>query len=527
MNSISLIKNEYVLALLLFLTVSIIWTCAFSTVNFRRPDAYDYAQMGRELGRGNGFSTLQVFPRHIRFFHDRGFLEKDNWPNLYRCPMPSIINAFLYKITGDIVQASVLGSVIGFLLSVPVLFILALRISNIKSALSGVLFYAANPVVFASSYSGMTEPWATFFMLLLLLIGFSKNLSKRKSLVIGILCGLGYLTRSQFAVLTPLCVLYIWFKSHKKTRMLNTVVLVGGIVISVGPWLVRNYRVVGEPAFSFSNTRNFVIGALGKDTDLEIMLDAPVETSEIFEQYGSEILLKIRGNLLGLFSPYHWARAFPPDSFILLIVLASFIYRKHCSDKKYNLFRDAIVILVVCNMLIIAMAFSRVRFYTPLQPLIYIVAASEIFIVLNKVKFENLRVVLRNTVFFGLLLFGFFRFCGNLTLYWKVATPVSETEMKSYKSIRARVSSGTIVAADTSYKVSVYAGCRSLRLPAFPRDLLKINDDYLPIDYILAPQWRLNSRTSYGKLFRSSHFLKRFRRVEMMPDGSVLFERSE
>jgi 4-amino-4-deoxy-L-arabinose transferase-like glycosyltransferase len=527
MNRISLIKNEYVVALLLFLTVSIIWTCAFSTANFERPDAYDYAQMGRELSRGNGFSTLQIFPRHIRFFHDRGFLEKDNWPNLYRYPMSSIINALLYKITGDIVKASVLSSMIGFLLSVPVLFILAVRVSNIKSALAGTLFYAANPVVFASSYSGMTEPWATFFMLLLLLIGFSKNLSKWKSLGMGILCGLGYLTRSQFAVMIPLCVLYIWFKSDKKTRMLNTVVLVGGIAISVGPWLARNYIVVGDPVFSFSNTRNLVIDALGEDTDIEIQLDAPLETSEIFEQYGSEILRKIGSNLLGLFKPYHWARAFPPDSFILLIVLVSFVYRKHCSDKRYNLFRDSVVVLVICNMLIVAMAFNRVRFYTPLQPLIYIVAASEIFIVLNKVKLKNLRVVLRNTVFFGLVLFGIFRFCGNLTLYRKAASPVSEAEMKSYESIRTRVSGATIVAADTSYKISLYADCRSLRLPAFPRDLLKINDDHLPIDYILAPQWRLNPRTSYGKFFGSSQFLKRFRRVEMMPDGSVLFERSE
>lgn len=527
MNRISLIKNEYVIALLLFLTVSIIWSFAFSTVNFRRPDAYDYAQMGRELSRGNGFSTLQIFPRHIRFFHDKGFLEKENWPNLYRYPMPSIINALLYKINGDIVKASVLSSVVGFLLSVPVLFILALRISNIKSALAGTLFYAANPEVFASSYSGMTEPWATFFLLLLLLVGFSKNLSKWKSLAIGILCGLGYLTRSQFAVMMPLCVLYIWFKSHKKTRMLNTVVLVVGIAISIGPWLIRNYSVVGNPTFSFSNTRNLAMEAIGERIDMETLLDAPVKTSEVFEQYGSKILRKIRDNLLGIFTPHYWSQAFPPDSFILLIVLASFMYRKHCSDNKYNLFRDVVVILVVCNTLIIAMAFSKARFYTSLQPLIYIVAASEVFIVLNKVKFEKLSFVLRNTVFFGLLLFGFFRFCGNLSLYRNVATPVSEAEMKSYESIRERVSGDTIVAADTSYKVSLYAGCRSLRLPVFAGNLLNINDQYLPLDYILSPQWRLDPDTGYGQLFRSSQFLKRFKRVEVLPDGSVLFEKLE
>lgn len=44
-------------------------------------DAFDYAQMGAQLANGDGFSTLQIFPRHVPFLAERGLLDGP-WPNL-------------------------------------------------------------------------------------------------------------------------------------------------------------------------------------------------------------------------------------------------------------------------------------------------------------------------------------------------------------------------------------------------------------------------------------------------------------
>ena len=93
-------KKQCTVALLLLLAAAVIWSWAFNTSLFPNPDAFDYAQMGRQLADAKGFSTLQVFPKHIRYFHETGCLQKENWPNLYRSPLPIILNAFFYKITG-------------------------------------------------------------------------------------------------------------------------------------------------------------------------------------------------------------------------------------------------------------------------------------------------------------------------------------------------------------------------------------------------------------------------------------------
>jgi len=134
-------KNEYVIAFLLFIVATLIWIWGFNTNYFGNRDAHDYAQMGRELSNGNGFSTLQIFPRHIPFLQKKNYLDKKSWPNLHRFPLPSILNAFFYKMTKDIIKAAVMQSGVAFLLSVPVLFLLATRLTNIT--IISYLFYSS------------------------------------------------------------------------------------------------------------------------------------------------------------------------------------------------------------------------------------------------------------------------------------------------------------------------------------------------------------------------------------------------
>ena len=106
---------------------------------------------------------------------------------------------------------------------------------------------------------------------------------------------------------------------------------------------------------------------------------------------------------------------------------------------------------------------------------------------------------------------------------------VSAAEKESYEFIKRIASRNTIVASDFSYRIALYAGCRTIRLPVFPVDLLKINDSYLPIDYVLinrrmAPSYEY---ANYGEFIRSEAFLKKFKFMRMLPDGSVLFRRLE
>lgn len=55
LDKLSHSKRELIVGVLLFVVISGLWFWGFNTTFFLNPDAYDYAQMGREISNGNGF----------------------------------------------------------------------------------------------------------------------------------------------------------------------------------------------------------------------------------------------------------------------------------------------------------------------------------------------------------------------------------------------------------------------------------------------------------------------------------------
>jgi hypothetical protein len=139
-------------------------------------------------------------------------------------------------------------------------------------------------------------------------------------------------------------------------------------------------------------------------------------------------------------------------------------------------------------------------------------------------------------VFYGMLLFGIVRLYNATMIQKKSPLPVSAQENKSYELIRQVAAKNTLIASNVSQKLALYVGCRTLRLPAFPIELLKINDNYLPIDYVLITSSVLNADPSkiqsfpetyadYNEFVKSDEFLKVFKFTKELTDGAVLFER--
>ena len=90
--------------------------CTFAAVavdGLSRPDGFDYAQIGRELAEGRGFSSRQaIYALHLRFLKEHDLLQAP-WPNLHRFPLPSLTMAALFLVLGAGVPA-VLTYGIGF-----------------------------------------------------------------------------------------------------------------------------------------------------------------------------------------------------------------------------------------------------------------------------------------------------------------------------------------------------------------------------------------------------------------------------
>ena len=525
-SKLSSLKKEYIIGFSLFLIITITWVWGFNTSYFTSPDAYDYAQMGKEISNGNGFSTLQIFPRQIPFFQKKGYLEKENWPNLSRYPLPTILNAFFYKITKDAIKAGVLQTGIFYLLSIPILFILAIKLTSLNTAIISTIFYAAHPLIFESSYNGMSESLATFFLLAVFLMTFSGKLSKWKCLAIGVLCGLGYLARSQLIILFPLVALFIWISEKGKSKFRSIIFLSVGSLIIVGPWFIRNTIVVGKPIFSFFNSRRIVLRALPQHSDIGLQLEAPVDNIEVFQKYGLVVTKKVLNNISAIVGSNFWAKSFGPDGILLFFLFASFIYRRSFRNKNYIILRDGTIILILCNFLVASLVFHRPRFYVSLQPLICLVGINEIIMLFNDFTFKHSKK-LKIAVICGLVLFASVRLYKVTMRHKYRPLPIGALENKSYEFIKKIASKDTIIASSNSYKISLQVGCRTIRLPVFPVDLLKINDRYLPIDYVLINRKMAKkyAHSDYGKFVKSDEFLRKFRFMKVLPDGPVLFKR--
>lgn len=532
-------KKEYIFAFLLFLIVTLIWFWGYNTAYFVALDAHDYAQMGKEISSGNGFSTLQIFPRHVPLLDKKGYLQKENWPNLHRYPLPTICNALLYKITKDIVKAAVLMSGIPFLLSIPVLFILATKLTDLKASILCTIFFASHSLIFEGGYNGLSESLATFLLLLLFLMAFSGQLSMWRCSAMGILSGLGYLARTQLIATLPLVLLFIWIGKQKKARFHSIALFTIGFLLITGPWFARNILTVGKPVFSFVNSRALVLGTIHKKsdlqnhlvhTDLEMQLEAPVDTTEIFKKYGPAITKKVFHNILAIFTLKFWSQDFPTEGIFIFFLFAASIYRRHSGNKNYDFYRYGVILLFFFSFLIISLLSHIGRLYIPLIPFIYIVGINEILVLFSNLRFSFLRKF-KYIVFCGMLLFGLFKFYNVTMIHKHRPSPksISTPEKSSYEFIRQLTARDSIIVSNASHRIALYVGCRTIRLPVFPVDLLKINDSYIPIDYVLINRrmGRNYRYSNYDKFIKSDAFSKKFKFVRALPDGSLLFRRLE
>ena len=90
--------------------------------------------------------------------------------------------------------------------------------------------------------------------------------------------------------------------------------------------------------------------------------------------------------------------------------------------------------------------------------------------------------------------------------------------------------SGRIVAAEQSWNVALYANTRSLRMPIPATDVLTIDREFMPVDYMLIePDYDRSPANrqlrSTAELQKSAEFQRRFRLALRLKSGAFLYER--
>jgi len=508
-----------------------VWLYGFSPDHFRNPDAYDYAQMGRELHRGHGFATLQIFPRHVPFLAEHGHLNGEHWPELYRPPLPIIADALPQLVGLDARRAGIWQTGICFILSVPVLFLLAWRTGGLVTAVAVSLLFIADPYVRERSYDGMSEPLAALLLFGALLAAFHPAARRWSWVAAGALAGLAYLARPQFAFVAPLLVVFAGVTSPHGRRWRSAALVAGTAIVVTLPWLVRNSFVAGDPLFSFSDSRNLVLAGLPVDSDLDVQLHAPVAKGAVLRQYGETILKKWRQNLTSnAFSVPFWDErlngALLPIYLLFLVALSR---RAGPGESAGGRYKWLVLALLVANLIVTSVLLPLPRFYWMFRPLVLIAATREL------IRFGEERLRWR-----------WVRTAALVLLIAVVAYPLRSGTTppppaltadfaSALESLRSAAPPNAVVASDRSYQVAMLTDRRSLRLPAHPQELLDIDGRYLRIDYVLL-SGELLSRGSrrpresmyatyadYPTFTLSPAFTARFEVQHTLGDGSVVF----
>jgi 4-amino-4-deoxy-L-arabinose transferase-like glycosyltransferase len=524
-----------VASLFILLGVALLWIWGANSNSFNRRDAYDYAQISVELVEGNGLSTLQLLPRHILYLQEKGLLDHRTWPNLSRNPLLMITNLFFQRLFPDVIQALVVQSGFWYLASIPLLFYLALCFTDIKFAAAAVIFYAADPEILLYSYSGMTETLAIFLLLALFVFAFGLESKPLKWGLLGATAALAYLARAQFLILLPWVLLSPWLTGTKSRKVSSALFALAGMLILLLPWMVRNYTLTGDPLFSFNTSRNLVKGTLPGQVDLELRFHAPVEVDQVVGQYREVIVQKFTGNLKNFFSAAYWGNNFR-GMLVLFPGLFFFSLVRRENRGEYDRLKWNAALLFLLTFVLISLTVDSVRYYLLFRPLILAIAFSELyFFFLRRFGSPSFR-----TSGFILLILGIGVTQLALNVYRHTTLPPVQSRfaLSTYETLRDRTSRETLIASDISERISLFTGTRTLRLPADPHELLEINQDYLPVDYVLfsrelsragraeeGSEDEAGLYQGYLDFVNAPEFLEQFSFDEKLPNGELLFKR--
>jgi 4-amino-4-deoxy-L-arabinose transferase-like glycosyltransferase len=193
-------------------------------------DERDYHQIATSIVSGNGFAKSNGVPTSMR-------------PPLY----PALV-AGLWTITGTRALLPLRAAQIVFaLLSVGLVFGIARRLFDEKTALVACAFLAFYPSLLFSGVLILTETVFVFLILLLIrtCLAFIDEPSWWSALGAGLCLGLAALTRSILWPFLVVLVPFLWFASRTsyRGRAALCALVVGGYAAVVAPWAARNTRL--------------------------------------------------------------------------------------------------------------------------------------------------------------------------------------------------------------------------------------------------------------------------------------------
>ncbi len=341
------------------------------------PDACDYAQLGRQLALGAGHTSQQTFPYVLSWLAAHGFPTTEPWPNVTRFVLPPLERAISFRLFGVSDFAAVFPEALFFSATALACYSLARRLAGPIAGFAAAMMVMASPTMLHYALSGLSETGAAWFLVaigaVLVRTLETGDAAPRRAwilaLMLGALCGLAFLQRSNLA-LCLVAALAIFLVQARQHHVRTRLALAGASCIAAAlvalPWLLRNWLAFGSPTLSLTVDRNVALALLGSDPFDGFAL---VDSARIVAEHRAEVLHHLGPSWL----IDNWRDLFGSD--LRMFVPAFLATPLLPMTREGRALRRYAWIVVVLTWILSAplVIHTTARYYTPFAPLVVLV----------------------------------------------------------------------------------------------------------------------------------------------------------
>jgi 4-amino-4-deoxy-L-arabinose transferase-like glycosyltransferase len=429
-------------------------------------DGNDYTALARNIANGNGLTINHVYPLALNF--NSAIPQPDNiW-----APGYPIYLTFWFTIFGADDKVSIWAAIVAVWILMAAAYLIARKIGGIEMGLLAAVLVGLSQFVLRIAIEGtpeiLTAILLTFSIYILL-----RPQNLRHVIFSAAIFGLAILTRYQITLLAvPLIILFI----EDKKRYLVPWIIV--MLLSVTPWLIRNWLVLGNPFFTLQTYGEFTKG-MGRFDDYYLTYRSfiPMTFWYALSHFPLSVAKKF---IAGLF---YFAKSFP--SFFNFLGVVPFFYLFFKSGETRGIERKIFLFSLwgIC-LIVIPTSFAGAHDRHLLPLLVFLIITMLV----------GFRFLVRD---FGINRNRLAFIIATALLFLPAKAPIQEKElagianksrasMLAYGEIEKLVGNSEVVVSDVSDAIWWYSERSSIWIPVHFDDLNKLIDEqqinYLYLD---------------------------------------------
>ena len=185
-------------------------------------------------------------------------------PGAEHGPLTSLYLAPWSLLPGDLVAWQRVGMTVLGVATVAVIGIAGRRLAGPLAGLVAAAIAAVYPNLWINDSLIMSESLALLIVAVALVVAldFDRAPSVGRAVLLGVLVGLGALTRSEIAVFAVGFAALAWWRAagHPR-RVLMPVLVIGAAVLTMAPWMIYNLARFSEPVLLSTNDGTTLLGA--------------------------------------------------------------------------------------------------------------------------------------------------------------------------------------------------------------------------------------------------------------------------